>query len=352
MNATYPQTDSVESREGTAWHWLWAKMLYENSDIPDTAPNGEVITEEMLEAAGMFLDVVSDRVFTNGGFGALHVEERVSIDRVSFKNWGTPDLWAYSTTKKVLEVIDGKYGHKYVDHFENWQCLDYAIGILDEITGGNAIYASDIVINITIVQPRCYYGGKPVRTWTLTGGELRAYCNILENAANLALVDNPVAKTNSECCYCPGRHACLALQKASYSDAEFSTVSTPLELSPQAAGLELRMLERSAERLEARITGLREVVMRELQSGKSVPLWGLEQTFGREKWLKADQEIIAMGDLMKVDLRKVNVVTPKQAVKLGMPPDVVNGFKFVPKGQVKLIKVNTNDAMRVFKMEQ
>lgn len=352
MNARYPQDDTEATRTGDAWHWVWAQML---ANIPvhagELAPNGELIDQEMIEAAELYCDVVSERIFANGGFGKLHVEESVRIPRVHEHNWGTPDTWAYSATTKVLEVIDGKYGHRYVDHFENWQCLDYACGILDEVTASNGLYEIDITINFTIVQPRCFYRGAPVRTWTLTGGELRAYANRLRGAAELALVEAPHATTNSECTYCPGRHACPALQQATYADAELSMVGTPFELTPQSAGLELSMLERAKERLDARCEGLREVVRRELAMGNSVPLWGLAPTQGRERWAKPDSEVVAMGDLMGVDLRKSGVVTPKQAVKAGMPPAVVEAFKFAPKGEMKLIKVNNSDAARVFKSE-
>jgi len=352
MNQAYPQPDTPESLEGNAAHWVFAEMLAGRPVSEGMqAPNGVFITDEMIEGGELVVDTVRARMPVER-FGPPRVEEPVAIPRIHAQCWGTPDIWAFSAAPLVLEVVDYKFGHRFVDEYENDQGIAYTAGIIDHLAElmqkGAGLLDQVIKVNFTVIQPRCFYKGAPVRTWTVMASDLRGHINQLAGAAELALMPNPPAVTNAECRDCPGRHACPALQKAAYHDAEFAVKSSPVELPPAAASLELRMMECALERLQARVEGMREAVATYIRQGHSVPFHRAEQGYGRQQWTMPTEQVLAMGQLMGVDLSKPGVKTPKQAIKSGVDEAVIKAYSVTPLGSLKLVPDNPADARRVF----
>jgi hypothetical protein len=350
MNQAYPKPDTPESMEGTAAHWVFAELLAGRIVCEGlVAPNGVVVTEEMIEGAEIVVDTVRARIPAGT---PLHVEERVGIARIHPRCFGTPDIWAYMVQAGVLEVIDYKFGHRFVDEYENDQGIAYIAGIIDHLAElmqkGAGLLDQAIKVNFTVIQPRCFYKGSSVRTWTVMASELRGHINKLAGAAELALMPNPPAVTSAECRDCPGRHACPALQQAAYSDAEFSTRSSPVELVPAAASLELRMMEHALARLQSRVEGMREAVTVYIRQGHAVPWHRAEQGYGRTQWTIPTEQVIAMGSLMGVDLSKPGAKTPTQAKKSGVDEAVIKAYSLTPLGSLKLVPDNPADARRVF----
>lgn len=353
MNLRFPQDDTPESREGNAAHWVVAQML---AGTPITlgmpTPFSLGVTEEMIEGAQLFVNTV--RKYIPQGT-PLYVEQPVAIPAVHKECWGTPDLWALIDNDTLtLELIDYKFGHLFVDEFDNWQCVAYYSGILANIAKmlgrGAGEIDQELTVNIRIVQPRCFYKGDSVRTWTFIGSDIRGRVNQLANAA--AKVYDPIngitATTNPECEHCPGRHACSALQLAAYHDAEFAVQSAPVELTAEAASLELRMLERARDRLNSRVEGLQEYVKSCIRSGKQTPYHRVEQGYGRANWTVPIAQVVALGQMMNIDLTKPGVKTPKQAQDAGIDGNVIKAYSLAPPGELKLIPVNPSDARRVF----
>lgn len=350
MNQLYPKPDTPESLEGNAAHWVFAEMLAGRQVAEGlVAPNDVVVTEEMVEGAELVVNTVRARIPPGV---RLHVEERVAIPRIHLDCFGTPDIWAYLPQSGILEVLDYKFGHRFVDEFENDQGVAYVAGIIDHLADllqqGPGLIDQHTTVNFTIIQPRCFYKGSSVRTWSVLASDLRGQINHLAAAAALALTDNAPAVTNAECRDCPGRHACPALQQAAYADAEFSAHSSPVELSPVAASLELRMLERALARLQSRVEGMREAVGAYARQGKATPWHKIEQGYGRTVWTLPPEQIVAMGNLFGVDLSKPGVKTPGQAKKSGVDEAVIKAYSQTPMGAIKLIPANPADARRVF----
>lgn len=353
MNAAYPSDDTPESMEGTAAHWV-AGEQYEGRDphVGITAPNGIIVTEEMVEGGELLNEVIESLAPANQ-FDIREIEKPVAIRRIHEHCWGTPDFWAYSRQAHLLRVIDYKFGNRFVDEFENDQCVAYVAGIVDKLASlyniGPGLFDQALTVEITIVQPRCYYRGAPVRTWRTRAVDLRGQINILSMAAEASLKQERTATTNDECCHCPGRASCPALQLAGYSDAEFAVANaTPHELSPAAASLELRMLERALGRLQSRVEGLREVVLSFARRGDVTPFHRVEHPEGRAYWTLSPDQIVAVGQLYGKDLSKKAVVTPNQAVKLGIDEAVIKAYSSKSSGNARLVQANPADAARVF----
>ena len=262
-------------------------------------------------------------------------------------SFGTPDAWGFDPANMHLEIIDYKYGHRFVDEYFNAQGLSYLLGILHKLNPHWRI-RDQISVSFTVVQPRCYYKGSAVRTHSFYLTDAATYFNALSVMATAARCPSPVATTNPHCSDCPGRHACSALQQAAYSDAEFSTDRQPVDLSPAAAGLELVMLSRSLDRLQARVDGLNELTTANLKAGLPVRYFHIEQGNGRSQWNIPNDQLVTIGKMLGKDLSKPGVITPVQAKKLGIDEAVIKAYSFTPTGNLKLVADNPADARRVF----
>jgi hypothetical protein len=350
MNKEFSQDDTPESVEGTAAHWVGTEMLagrlYSEGS---SAPNGVIITGEMLDGAELIAETVARRINPITP-GMLHIEEWVSIPEIHEECGGTPDVWTFDLARMHLEVFDYKYGHGFVDEYFNKQGLLYASGIIETLKPALLGDPANISVSFTVIQPRCYHRGEPVRTHNYIWGEVtaRAHMIAMQAAATQAYSPKPMASTNPECCHCPGRHACEALQRAAYSDAEFATARQPHNLTPQAAGLELRMLERAYERLGARVEGLRALTLANLRAGASVPYYVAEPGKGRRQWNIPIDQLITIGQMLGKNLSKPGVVSPAQADRLGLDEAVSNNYSSIIPGAVKLVPQNNTAARRVF----
>ena len=343
LEAAYPETEaSPASLEGTAAHWVVQMLLQGTPVAIDTqAPNGVAVTDEMLEAAIL---VQEDIVTTLGENWrqVLVIEKRVQIKRVhESANWGTPDYYAWTVLgdgRRKLIVWDFKYGHGIVEAFENWQLIDYVAGILGEAEV-NGLQDQNTNVDMRVIQPRAFHRDGPVRSWLTVAADLRGHINRLSMAADDAMSVTPTASPHPVACEnCRGRHACEALQRAAYFAADYGQQGSAVDLTPHALGLELRALTRAHALLEARMSGLQAQATSTIAAGKLVPFWNLESKPGNLKWTKPTAEILALGQMMGLDLAKpVDVITPAQAKKAGLPDALCNTYAIRPTGSPKLI---------------
>lgn len=336
MARKYPGEESEEAKEGTAAHQVAWQTLQALPFSLDT------VTDEMLEGA----DLLISYMFAIAPPESWNIEQPVVIFD-DLDCWGTPDAWAYNETTRTLHVVDYKFGHRFVEEFENEQGVLYCKGLIDMIAQNYGVYDQNLNVEFTVVQPRCFYRGEPVRTWSFKASEIRGLVNALRAAAERALDVDPQATTNPGCRYCPARHDCPALQKATYSDVETSTCSTPINITAQAAAIELKMLERAQERIAARISGLSTFVLSKVRSGERVPHYQAAQGYGNRKWSISDAEVISIGQAFDKNLQKQSVVTPSQAIKLGIDEAVIKEYSIVPLGELKLVP--NSDPRKIFK---
>lgn len=338
MNAKYPESNTTSAEEGTAAHWVMSELLAGREVDEDTlSPNGVTITGEMIEGAELVCSTVDALIGTDRD--VLNVEQTVSIPAIHPDCFGTPDVYA-CLDHKHLVIIDYKFGHRFVDEYFNTQGLLYMLGIIGK---WNAVPDT---VSFTIVQPRCFYRGAPVRTHTYYVNHATAYLSAIREAAERATAPQPTATTGEQCEHCPGRHACPTLQRAAYSDAETSTDQQPVDLTPSAAALELRMLERALLRLNARVEGLRELTVGNLRNGAHVPHYKLEPTRSSTKWTVPPAQVIKkLGKKASVP----KVITPTQARKLSLDESIISGMVDIIPGGLRLVESSNKDAARVFK---
>lgn len=339
LRQAFPEEgDTLAAMEGTAAHWVFAELLA-GRDVCEgiMAPNGVEITEEMIEGANLFVDTVGQQ---HGG----HVEKRVTMHKtVHPANWGTPDF--YGLRNGVLRVVDYKFGHKYVEEFENWQLIDYVAGAIEHLDIRPEL---ETQIEITIVQPRHFGRHGPVRSWSTNIREILPYIERLKQAAHSAMGDNAPTIAGPQCENCSGRLHCEANQRAALGGIDGAYSSIPLDLPLGAMAREMRALTRATAIMESRITGIQQQLLTVCRAGANVPGYGIERAEGRQKWIKPAEEIIMMGKLLGIPLEKAAVITPKQAIKKGVAEAVVAGVSEVPLGEWKLVEIDTRAARKVF----
>lgn len=350
LEALYPQEESPSAREGTAAHWVASEMIKYGSlaTVGETAPNGETVTKEMVNGAELYFASVQGVTYGEGSpESQFHVEEKIDISVINTNCWGTPDAWFYST-KQGLHIWDYKFGHAFVEVFENWQLLEYSAGILEQLKV-NGIYDQKLFVTFHIVQPRSYHPDGNVRRWSIRASDLRPYFNILRNQEDASLKENATCNPSPECGYCAARHACKALQRSALQAVDLSMDNTPNDLDSISTGNELRYLHHAAKLLASRITGLEAQALSMIKRGDSVPFYSAEATAGRMRWTTSDAEVGALGEMLGFNLLKpVEAITPPQALALGMDKSLLESISERPIGGLKLVADDGKKARKLF----
>lgn len=364
LESKYPKEDSPASREGDTAHY--AAMIYLRSGIENkkallSMPGDDrEITEEMTTGAELYAQEILSMIHARQAVNAISygntaepftiaIEERVEIPNIHKDCWGTPDCWAFNRQTGELFIWDYKFGHRFVEVFENWQLIEYAAGILNSLDI-NGLQDQYVKVTFTIVQPRSYHRDGPIRRWQLMASELRPYFNKLEAAELAAMQENALCTPNPECRDCSGRRACEALQGAALAVIDLSKTNTPHDLPPEALGPELRYMQHAAELLKSRISGLEEEALAMLQRGDRVPFFTTVQSFGQERWTVPVEEVIALGESFGLSLTNPpKPITPKQAIAKGLDAELVKAYLEVPFKGMKLIPENTKTVNKLFK---
>jgi hypothetical protein len=275
----------------------------------------------------------------------LQIEHRVTMPAIHKDNWGTLDAVIYHRSAATIYLWDFKWGHGFVEVFENWQEIDYLAGVLNELGDDKPDY--DVVFRIA--QPRSYHKDGSIREWRVKASDLSERFRHLNAKAHEALSNDPTAEVGEHCKHCEGRRACKALQAAALDAVDRSTDATPFDLPPSALGRELAVLHRAIKLMESRVSGLEAQALAEIRGGKPVPGWGIEHSQGREFWNKPEAEILAIGEMFGVRLDKgVALITPNAARKLGVDPSVVELYASRNTGAAKLVQIDTTDARKAF----
>lgn len=357
MAKQYPETGPNEAAvEGEASHEVGEQLIRNATasgaspvlSVGDIATNGTVITDEMFEGAELYANSYLEtfRMFegTPGLIGG--VEDRVDIYRVHRDCFGTLDSWLYVPMFKTLFVTDYKFGRLFVDPYKNKQAVCYIAGLEARLK-----LPKDTNVVVRIVQPRTYSGEGPIREWKTTIGGMYPIITDLSAAAHKAMSDRAELVTGPHCRYCQARHACEPALRSGIGFYEMAAAPLPVDLTPEALGLQLQIVDRAVEQLAALKTGYEEQVKATIKSGKSVPGYALKPAYGREKWTAPPEQIINLGKLLGIDVAKPGTVTPNQARKLGMDEVTISSLSTRPNNGVKLTSEPADMAARIFKGE-
>ena len=347
MEALYPQDDTDDSREGEAVHWAGAAMLLKGMfcEPGHVAPNGVVLNVEMLDEAMLWFDTCVARIG--------HVEETIRQPALHPENWGTPDHWFYDHMARTLFVDDLKYGHRHVEVKRNWQLVNYAALILKML----GLMGDDgIRVVFTIVQSRSYHRDGPVREWRTTVGEIRPMWDRLALAFSLACDANPMVTPHIDACRdCKARFDCEGTLTVTSIAVGISKQSEPLQMSPAALARERKLLMEAEQFIISRRKGIDQRITHLLQRQGTVPFFALESKPGRINW---NDDAIANGAIEACEAfgveagQRIIGITPTQAIKAGVPKEVVAQFSKRNSGSLELVEDDGSKAAEIFNRKE
>jgi Protein of unknown function (DUF2800) len=327
LEKLYPQSSNRHSIEGQIAHHVAALAVTERLMKPGEMTPLGVVDSDMVEGAKLYAHTINLAKSHPGH--SVHVETKIDIKSIHDECWGTCDAWYYSN--KRLYVWDYKYGHKIVEPEGNWQLIAYAAGILD------ILFLEPIQeVNLVIVQPRGYTANSLVRTWRTTINELQPYFDRLRLSEAEAMKENaPLTPSAKACEWCNARMHCPALQKK--TSEPIQPLQETLEITNEKLSVNLKEINERIALLTSLQTILSAIAVERIVAGQSVPGFFLESGRGSQVWKSSPEEVIQIGQLFGCELQKpIDVITPKQAIKAGIPTEVVTKHSELMPGALKL----------------
>lgn len=347
---------SESKLEGRACHEVAQKIIAVFRNEPDTplfsdlvgslSKDGVLITQELFEAAREYVNDVLKYCRENGLTEALQVEQRVGLSKYLPEWYGIPDAVVYNPLENTLVIWDAKFGHRLVEAFENWPMLIYAMGKVEDLGLNN-----QTLITLRVVQPRGFHSGGIIREWSLSRAELFIYETQLTQGLNSVRNPTPPTAVGPQCLDCSARANCDTLSRVNYDNIDYMRDLSTHTLTGHSLGVELKLLRRAKKMLEYRLSGLEEQAIHEIKSGKNVSFFGAQAGKGRELWKKdvPTDQVIMMGDLMGVDIRKpVELDTPSQVRKKGISEEVIAQYSETPTTGLKLVERDEKSVKLIF----
>lgn len=338
----YPQGDTQATIEGTQAHEVVKHFLL-TGEMLETLPDGTPVTEEMAEGAELAFSLIDTWIGHDFELlAALHVEEWLDISHIHPDNAGTPDYWLYDSKRGILYIADYKFGRVEVKP-DCWQLKNYYAGIYNKLGFDGAIDQL-ITVKFFIIQPRFYRGAK-IRSHECMASDLRGYINWMTLRFHEGdKLDAPFT-SGDWCLYCPAAAHCDTHHMAAQAGIDRSELIPLRELSPVELDHELTELEKSRERIDSRIKALRAEGEHMLRNGKLLPNYGMINTYGRLTWTIPTDEVISLGDLEGVDLRKPETpITPTQAKAKKMPLEYIDLYAEKPKRGLVMVRLDQDYA--------
>lgn len=342
--------ESPAAREGTAAHFYVSEALAGRKlAVGALAPNGHPIDAEMIRHGDGFVAYVRRLAASGGAHASLRVETPVTMRTYIHASCeGTPDVFFLDGANRRVVIPDYKYGHSWVDPWRNPQLVCYFAGVLE----GHELTWDDVAswdFTAAIYQPRNYsHGEDPLRTWTVKGPAIREIVRELAVAAQKAKSPNAPTVTGDHCTHCDARHACPAFRAVGGKVLDLAAGNHPLELTPDAIGAELDLIETAEKRLKALKDGLAAQAESLLRNGTPVRHWSLGYVQSRERWKVAAADVQALCAMYDVDARIEPKITPNQAREAGVDAAVIEAYSERPTGARKLVRATASQAAKAF----
>ena len=316
-----PQEMSDAAREGVYAHKIIENLLTKQELHGAVDP-------DMMRHAENFIDLATN-----------HDHEASGVEEAFEAPWGKGrvDYWSFDIETSTLHIWDYKYGHSPVEVVGNMQLVAYAAGVVRALLNDGW---ERLNYALHLYQPRCIHPDGIHRVWNLTAQEFADEFALLESAAAEALGPEPRTKSGPQCRYCNARHACPTARKAAAAAIDYiDTNPTPGKLEPEGMAYELEILQRAADAIKYRLTGIEEQVKAALASGKHVPGYTLQPGQGKTDWSIPPTAVLGLGVACGIDLAKpAEPITPNQAKGKGLREDIINAYTKRIDGKLVLVR--------------
>lgn len=327
----YPNTNGYPATEGTVAHKIAAGVLKDGRKLSDylgQSIDNIYVDQEMLHHLQLYIDDCQE---------PGDVEKDLQLNHEGHTLTGTPDYSCYTTDTGTLKVKDLKFGYGWIEVFENWQLLSYAVLLYQPFCTS---------VELTIIQPRASHPEGPVRRWMFNADLMRNYRNRVYGAMDDAAIDEPFVKTGAHCRYCRGLVNCHAARAAAGYAIDYADTAGHGSLTPETIALEMDITERAVRMLTQRQTALEESGLAMCKVGKVISGWEARSVMGVLAW---NIDPIAVGDAMGTDLRApVKAITPTQARDRKLiPTDTIKSLTSRITGGIKLKRIDHTRAKRI-----
>ena len=351
--------DTPDSLEGDAAHWVGEQMLkkfkeqtpdvyqYGESLIGQSDPKGTIITEDMFDAAWVYVEDITKVV--GDDVDNLHVELRVHSGHIDPEAWGTSDAFYYDASTNTLHVWDFKYGHSSVLAEDNFQLVGYAFSFCEM----NQLIQSNPRLSLNIVQPRCFDGNGAVRNWVTSIDQVRAHINIMKGSVAQYRGNNSRFVTGDHCRHCQSSYRCAAITKVATMCIDISMEGMVSNPTNESLAYQKQLIDTSIERLKSKQQSIDIQLTERIKRGEPVQGYRMDTTYSNRNWTCDADTAFMIGDVMKVDLRtKTKPITPTQAMaafkKKGIDESVILNYSAKSKTGLKLTADDGSEARRIF----
>lgn len=339
-----PRAPSEDEKKGQAAHWhalQWASGNRMEVGVVFKAAGQEwTVDTDMVAGSKLYVKEACPH-------NTARYEEPIACADIHPESWGTPDYFRWIPEINMLKVVDYKFGHRYVDAFENWQLIAYALGVVRLL---NIPMTANV--KLVIVQPRCYFSDNGFsQDWTTTVADLFKYAMRIAAQVAIALGPNAPAHTGRHCLDCKASDICKTLQHNAMHIVEYASVGEAQELDVDALGVEARIVHEAYAILEARLEGLKAQIKHLTDKGQNVPYWIMADGRSFLKWNEGVgvEDIRALGQATGVaTIHPPKPITPAQAIDAGVDPAVMVAYATrLPPGKT-LKPESTQLARKVF----
>jgi hypothetical protein len=327
-----PDVDAEKSeaqREGIAAEWVAQQVLRGDAGSPhemlgEQAPNGWLITSEMVAHATTYCDLVQSHGVP------VEVEKPMQIgDLISVR----ADAHAV-TIDGVLNIYDLKYGRRVVEDYTPLICAAVALwshGLREA--------------RLTIFQPRPYHPDGPVRTMVLSAADVGDWRHMLTSLAHAALAPDAVGRPGSWCTDCAGIGPCYAAQKTVYAMFETLEDGRGVQLTPAQLADELKFLKLAEALVKARKGALDAEAVARMKRGEYVPNQWLEPRLGNRQFHVSMQTV---EQLTGIHPYKQVPLSPAELEAEGALTHIVELLTSRPDAGVKLAPLTQKTFERMF----
>lgn len=270
-----PNHTSKYAEEGHNAHDLAAFRLIEGVyDRHPLASNEEMLSH--VETYVTYVEQIAKDAHATAADGTYLVEHKFDLSSLHPGLFGTADAVIYDQSRKILHVVDFKYGAGVpVEVEHNEQLMYYGLGALLSLNTP----CERVVLHI--VQPRCPHSKGSSRSWELPALELVDFAADLVDFAKKT--EDPFAhvKAGAHCRFCPAQVICPEMKQKAQKLAkfEFSEVQ-PASYDARELGELLGWLDV----FDDWIKGVRNFAYAEVERGRAVPGWKLVAKRASRKW--------------------------------------------------------------------
>ena len=229
---------------------------------------------------------------------------------------GTADFVTYCPKRKLLRVVDFKYGRGvFVSADDNKQLKVYALGAL------LAIAQPTDTVEVYIVQPR-FEGAEPVRMQSFPAFDLMEFAGDIAHAAKATRLPDAPFTPGPWCqkTFCPNARQCPALERMQHMliKQEFSDVVPfdPKQLADALTAIPL---------VEARIKAIKEFAYERAVAGDQIPGWKLVDKRARRHWTD-EKAVVAWAEQ--------RAINPYEDPVLKSPAQLEKGLKKPEKAEL------------------